>query len=89
MKVNVESLDQLQVRLLLYLLVSYLCTAEARIQKGYHRLQAQVGNAGGAVKVEQFPGVLGQLMERGQLPLELIRANITELMAGGVDTVSL
>lgn len=26
-------------------------------------------------------------MEKGQLPLDLIKANITELMAGGVDTV--
>ncbi|XP_072535276.1 cytochrome P450 11C1 [Salminus brasiliensis] len=66
--------------------------AEARIQRGYQRLQAQsqVGYAGRPVEgsVGQFPGVLGQLMERGQLPLELIRANITELMAGGVDTTA-
>lgn len=26
-------------------------------------------------------------MEKGQLSLDLIKANITELMAGGVDTV--
>ena len=35
----------------------------------------------------QIGGVLGQLLEKGQLSLELIKANITELMAGGVDTV--
>uniref|UniRef100_A0A4W4ECH4 steroid 11beta-monooxygenase n=1 Tax=Electrophorus electricus TaxID=8005 RepID=A0A4W4ECH4_ELEEL len=35
-----------------------------------------------------FPGVLGQLIERGELPLNLIRANLTELMAGGVDTTA-
>ncbi|KAL7887083.1 hypothetical protein AOLI_G00048040 [Acnodon oligacanthus] len=64
--------------------------AEARIQRGCQQLQAGVGNAAGAVQgsVGQFPGVLGQLMERGQLPLELITANITELMAGGVDTTA-
>uniref|UniRef100_A0AAZ3PSY3 steroid 11beta-monooxygenase n=1 Tax=Oncorhynchus tshawytscha TaxID=74940 RepID=A0AAZ3PSY3_ONCTS len=33
-------------------------------------------------------GILGQLMDKGQLSLELIRANITELMAGGVDTTA-
>jgi hypothetical protein len=26
-------------------------------------------------------------MEKGQLSLDLIKANVTELMAGGVDTV--
>lgn len=36
-----------------------------------------------------YSGVLGQLMEKGQLSLDLIKANITELMAGGVDTVRL
>jgi len=34
-----------------------------------------------------YTGVLGQLMEKGQLSLDLIKANVTELMAGGVDTV--
>uniref|UniRef100_A0AAY4AG40 steroid 11beta-monooxygenase n=1 Tax=Denticeps clupeoides TaxID=299321 RepID=A0AAY4AG40_9TELE len=47
--------------------------AEARIQTGYQRLRAQQS---------------GALMERGQLSLELIKANITELMAGGVDTTA-
>ncbi|XP_007256957.3 cytochrome P450 11B, mitochondrial [Astyanax mexicanus] len=66
--------------------------AETRIQKGFQRLQAQ-GQVASAAKsgegsVGQFPGVLGQLMEKGQLPLELIRANITELMAGAVDTTA-
>ncbi|XP_076827424.1 cytochrome P450 11C1 isoform X2 [Brachyhypopomus gauderio] len=64
--------------------------AEARIQRGYQRLEAQAGGTGGSVPgpAGQFPGVLGQLMERGQLPLNLIRANLTELMAGGVDTTA-
>uniref|UniRef100_A0A3Q1ESP8 steroid 11beta-monooxygenase n=1 Tax=Acanthochromis polyacanthus TaxID=80966 RepID=A0A3Q1ESP8_9TELE len=63
--------------------------AEARIQRGYQHLESSQGRgsvpgaAGG-----RYPGVLGQLMEKGQLSLDLIKANITELMAGGVDTVS-
>ncbi|CAL8359833.1 unnamed protein product [Arctogadus glacialis] len=63
--------------------------AEARIQKGCQRLSSpnggssKVGAAGG-----QYTGVLGQLMEKGQLSLDLIKANVTELMAGGVDTTA-
>ncbi|RXN05072.1 cytochrome P450 mitochondrial-like protein [Labeo rohita] len=53
--------------------------AEARIQRGYQRMQMAVGGASDG----RFLGVLGQLMEAGQLSLELIKANITELMAGG------
>uniref|UniRef100_A0A0E9RSY8 Uncharacterized protein n=1 Tax=Anguilla anguilla TaxID=7936 RepID=A0A0E9RSY8_ANGAN len=37
---------------------------------------------------EAFSGVLEQLIEKGQLSLELIKANITELMAGAVDTTA-
>uniref|UniRef100_UPI0037E9405B cytochrome P450 11C1 n=1 Tax=Semicossyphus pulcher TaxID=241346 RepID=UPI0037E9405B len=63
--------------------------AEARIQRGYQRLsssqrrESEAGAAGG-----QYTGVLGQLLEKGQLSLDLIKANITELMAGGVDTTA-
>ncbi|XP_046892318.1 LOW QUALITY PROTEIN: cytochrome P450 11B, mitochondrial [Hypomesus transpacificus] len=70
--------------------------AETRIQRGYQRLQSSsTGRARGAGGVEEgggeegrSAGVLSQLMEKGQLSLELIRANITELMAGGVDTTA-
>uniref|UniRef100_A0A673LQL1 steroid 11beta-monooxygenase n=1 Tax=Sinocyclocheilus rhinocerous TaxID=307959 RepID=A0A673LQL1_9TELE len=48
------------------------------------RLQTVVGGASDG----RFLGVLGQLMEAGQLSSELIKANITELMAGGVDTTA-
>ncbi|XP_077086114.1 cytochrome P450 11C1 isoform X2 [Siphateles boraxobius] len=58
--------------------------AEARIQRGYQHLQK--GASGGSEG--RFRGVLGQLIDAGQLSLELIRANITELMAGGVDTTA-
>ncbi|XP_012721270.2 cytochrome P450 11B, mitochondrial [Fundulus heteroclitus] len=63
--------------------------AEARIQRAYQRLSSSqgrrsvTGTAGG-----QYTGVLGQLMEKGQLSLDLIKANVTELMAGGVDTTA-
>ncbi|XP_067093441.1 cytochrome P450 11C1 [Osmerus mordax] len=69
--------------------------AEARIQRGYQRLQSSSREGGGAGgggagggEEGRFSGVLSQLMEKGQLSLELIRANITELMAGGVDTTA-
>ncbi|KAM6910644.1 cytochrome P450 11C1 [Xenentodon cancila] len=63
--------------------------AEARIQRAYQRLASSqgqastTGTAGGP-----YTGVLGKLMEKGQLSLDLIKANITELMAGGVDTTA-
>lgn len=62
--------------------------AETRIQKGYQRLSTSRGQGSAAEAAEgQYPGVLGQLMEKGQLSLDLIKANLTELMAGGVETV--
>lgn len=61
--------------------------AEARIQKGYQRLSSSQARGSEAAAGGQYTGVLGQLMEKGQLSLDLIKANVTELMAGGVDTV--
>ncbi|XP_040900523.1 cytochrome P450 11B, mitochondrial isoform X2 [Toxotes jaculatrix] len=63
--------------------------ADARIQRWYQRLSSSQGPGfkGGAAG-GQYTGVLGQLMEKGQLSLDLIKANITELMAGGVDTTA-
>nr|XP_046256699.1 cytochrome P450 11B, mitochondrial [Scatophagus argus] len=67
--------------------------AEERIQRGLQRLSSssqvrgsEAGAAGAAGG--RYTGVLGQLMEKGQLSLDLIKANITELMAGGVDTTA-
>ncbi|XP_053743656.1 cytochrome P450 11B, mitochondrial [Synchiropus splendidus] len=57
--------------------------AEARIQKGYRQMSLKTGAAG-----DQFTGVLSQLMEKGQLSLDRIKANLTELTAGGVDTTA-
>ncbi|XP_004541268.2 cytochrome P450 11C1 isoform X1 [Maylandia zebra] len=63
--------------------------AEARIQRGYQRLSNSLDRASPAGTAgSQYTGVLGQLMEKGQLSLDLIKANITELMAGGVDTTA-
>uniref|UniRef100_A0A8C2XLW9 steroid 11beta-monooxygenase n=1 Tax=Cyclopterus lumpus TaxID=8103 RepID=A0A8C2XLW9_CYCLU len=62
--------------------------AEARIQKGYQRLSSSQARGSEAAAGGQYTGVLGQLMEKGQLSLDLIKANITELMAGGVDTTA-
>lgn len=60
--------------------------AEARIQRGCQRLSPSQ-RRGSEAATGQYSGVLGQLLEKGQLSLDLIKANITELMAGGVDTV--
>ncbi|KAG7476140.1 cytochrome P450 11B, mitochondrial-like [Solea senegalensis] len=63
--------------------------AETRIQRGYQRLSSLQGRKSEAGAADsQYTGVLGQLMEKGQLSLDLIKANITELMAGGVDTTA-
>ncbi|XP_054478455.1 cytochrome P450 11B, mitochondrial [Anoplopoma fimbria] len=62
--------------------------AEARIQKGYQRLSSSQARGSEGAAGGQYTGVLGQLMEKGQLSLDLIKANVTELMAGGVDTTA-
>nr|BAR45420.1 11b-hydroxylase [Parajulis poecilepterus] len=63
--------------------------AEARIQRGYQRLSSSQRKGSEArAATGQYTGVLGQLLEKGQLSLDLIKANITELMAGGVDTTA-
>ncbi|XP_061572917.1 cytochrome P450 11B, mitochondrial [Cololabis saira] len=63
--------------------------AEARIQRAYQRLSSSQGKASMTVAAGgPYPGVLGKLMEKGQLSLDLIKANVTELMAGGVDTTA-
>ncbi|XP_074539017.1 cytochrome P450 11C1 [Halichoeres trimaculatus] len=63
--------------------------AEARIQRGCQRLSPpQKKGSEPRAATGQYSGVLGQLLEKGQLSLDLIKANITELMAGGVDTTA-
>ncbi|RLV63680.1 hypothetical protein DV515_00018026 [Chloebia gouldiae] len=36
---------------------------------------------------QEYVGILGNLILRDKLPLDDIRASVTEMMAGGVDTV--
>lgn len=68
--------------------VILLLQAQARIQRAYQRLSSSQARRSATGAAEgQYTGVLGQLMEKGQLSLDLIKANVTELMAGGVDTV--
>ncbi|XP_041094881.1 cytochrome P450 11B, mitochondrial-like [Polyodon spathula] len=60
---------------------------DERVQSGYRKLRSDVTAGGGALD-RKYPGVLAELLLKGELPLERIRANITELMAGGVDTTA-
>ncbi|KAM4581372.1 cytochrome P450 11C1 [Odontesthes bonariensis] len=63
--------------------------AEERIQKAYQRLSSSPSPRSVAGAAEgRYTGVLGQLMEKGTLSLDVIKANVTELMAGGVDTTA-
>ncbi|XP_058877316.1 cytochrome P450 11B, mitochondrial-like isoform X3 [Acipenser ruthenus] len=62
--------------------------ADERVQSVYRKLRSDV-TAGGGASDRKYPGVLAELLLKGELPLERIRANITELMAGGVDTFCL
>ncbi|XP_068179500.1 cytochrome P450 11C1 [Antennarius striatus] len=62
--------------------------AEEKIQKGYQRLLSAKQRSEAEADGGQYTGVLGQLMEKRQLTLDLIKANVTELMAGGVDTTA-
>nr|XP_061814193.1 cytochrome P450 11B, mitochondrial-like isoform X2 [Nerophis lumbriciformis] len=59
--------------------------AESSIQRGFRRLSSEMA---AGTKTDQYSGVLGQLLEKGQLSQDLIKANITELMAGAVDTTA-
>ncbi|XP_061675637.1 cytochrome P450 11B, mitochondrial [Syngnathoides biaculeatus] len=59
--------------------------AEARMKRGFQRLSSGPAPSSDAGKSS---GVLGKLLEKGQLSGEAIKANITELMAGAVDTTA-
>ncbi|XP_061078481.1 cholesterol side-chain cleavage enzyme, mitochondrial-like isoform X1 [Conger conger] len=48
----------------------------------FKRMKQEPGHGG------RYPGVLATLMLQGQLSIEDIKASVTELMAGGVDTTS-
>ncbi|KAJ8344482.1 hypothetical protein SKAU_G00318110 [Synaphobranchus kaupii] len=57
--------------------------ADRCIQNIFKQTQEESGGGG------RYPGVLATLILQGKLPLEDIKASVTELMAGGVDTTSI
>ncbi|XP_003967495.2 cholesterol side-chain cleavage enzyme, mitochondrial [Takifugu rubripes] len=57
--------------------------ADRCIQNIYRRLRQETGPS------KKYPGVLASLLLRDKLSIEDIKASITELMAGGVDTTSI
>ncbi|KAJ8417244.1 hypothetical protein AAFF_G00284710 [Aldrovandia affinis] len=57
--------------------------ADHCIQSIYRRMQQEPGGG------RKYPGVLATLMMQGNLSIEDIKASVTELMAGGVDTTSI
>lgn len=56
-------------------------SADRCIQNIYRELRLETGTS------EKYPGVLASLLMLDKLSIEDIKASITELMAGGVDTV--
>ena len=56
--------------------------ADRCIQNSYKQLRQETGRHG------KYPGVLGSLLMLDKLSIEDIKASVTELMAGGVDTVT-
>ncbi|XP_057691333.1 cytochrome P450 11B, mitochondrial isoform X2 [Corythoichthys intestinalis] len=60
--------------------------AESRIKTAFQRMSSRPTSCS---HKGEFSGVLGQLLEKGQLSHEAITANIIELMAGGVDTTAI
>ncbi|XP_067090006.1 LOW QUALITY PROTEIN: cholesterol side-chain cleavage enzyme, mitochondrial [Osmerus mordax] len=56
--------------------------ADRCIQNSYKQLRQETGSHG------KYPGVLASLLMLDKLSIEDIKASVTELMAGGVDTTS-
>ncbi|NP_001120846.1 cholesterol side-chain cleavage enzyme, mitochondrial [Taeniopygia guttata] len=59
------------------------CQADKCIQNVYRDLRLQRKSS------QEYMGILGNLILRDKLPLDDIRASVTEMMAGGVDTTSM
>lgn len=65
-----------------FLILLYFDTSADRcIQNIYRQLRQETGTP------QKYPGVLASLLMLDKLSIEDIKASITELMAGGVDTV--
>lgn len=62
-------------------LYSFGASADRCIQNIYRQLRQETGTP------KKYPGVLACLLMLDKLSIEDIKASITELMAGGVDTV--
>lgn len=56
------------------------CTAEIYTQNFYWDLRQKRD-------VNNYPGILHRLLKNNKLVFEDVKANITEMLAGGVDTV--
>lgn len=56
------------------------CTAEIYTQNFYWELRQKRD-------VDNYPGILHRLLKSNKLLFEDVKANITEMLAGGVDTV--
>ena len=65
----------------LFCLYSFGASADRCIQNIYRQLRQETGTP------KKYPGVLASLLMLDKLSIEDIKASITELMAGGVDTV--
>lgn len=62
-------------------LCSFVASADRCITNIYRRLREETGAQ------KKYPGVLASLLMLDKLSIEDIKASVTELMAGGVDTV--
>lgn len=62
-------------------LLSFGFSADRCIQNIYRQLRQENDNQ------KKYPGVLASLLMLDKLSIEDIKASVTELMAGGVDTV--
>lgn len=59
----------------------FVASADRCIQNIYKKLHQDAGTP------KKYPGVLASLLMLDKLSIEDIKASVTELMAGGVDTV--
>lgn len=60
----------------------YISSADKCIQNVYRDIRLQ------RKSTEEHTGILFSLLVQDKLPLDDIKASVTEMMAGGVDTVS-
>lgn len=78
-----------QMKMLIFVMMQFFilflfcfgASADRCIQKIYRQLRQETGTP------KKYPGVLASLLMLDKLSIEDIKASVTELMAGGVDTV--